>query len=79
MDMGDRYMTELLEEAMTRVQQLPPAEQDAIAQLILDELADEEQWDAAFARSQDTLSRLAAKVRADICAGKTTSMGMDEL
>ncbi|MDP9310815.1 MAG: hypothetical protein M3R24_07960 [Chloroflexota bacterium] len=72
-------MTQLLDEAMTRVQQLPPAEQDAIAQLILDELADDERWDAAFARSQDALSRLAAKVRADIHASKTTPLGMDEL
>ncbi len=72
-------MTQLLEEAITRVQQLPTAEQDAIAQLILDELADDEQWDAAFARSQDALGRLAAKVRADIRAGKTTSMGMDDM
>lgn len=72
-------MTQLLEEAMTRVQQLPASEQDAIAQLILDELADEQQWDEAFARSHDALSRIAAKVRADIRAGKTTSVGMDEL
>ena len=46
-------MTQLLEEAITRVQQLPAAEQNAIAQLILDELADDERWDVAFARSQD--------------------------
>jgi hypothetical protein len=72
-------MTQLLEEAITRVQQLPAAEQDAIAQLILDELADAQQWDEAFARSQDALTRLAAKVRADIHAGNTTPMGMDDL
>ncbi|MDP9311755.1 MAG: hypothetical protein M3R24_12890 [Chloroflexota bacterium] len=72
-------MSQLLEEAMTRVQQLPTPEQDAIAQLILDELTDNERWDAAFARSQDALTRLAAKVRGDIRTGKTTSMGMDEV
>lgn len=72
-------MTQLLEEVLTKVRQLPASEQDAIAQLILDELEDEQQWDAAFARSQDVLSRLAEKARADIRAGKTKSIGMDEL
>ena len=72
-------MTQLLEEALAKVQQLPASQQDAIAQLILDELEDEQRWDAAFARSQATLSRLAAQVRADIRAGKTQPLGMDEL
>ncbi len=72
-------MTQLLEEAISKVQALPAPAQDAIAQLILDEIADEEQWDQAFARSQDALSRLAAKVREDIRAGKVTPAGMDDL
>jgi hypothetical protein len=72
-------MTELLEEAIAKVQQLPPSEQDAIAQLILDELADEQQWNQAFERSQEALSRLAVQVRADIQAGKVKPLGMDEL
>lgn len=72
-------MTQLLEEAISRVQQLPESEQDAIAQLILDELADEQRWDESFSRSQDALSRLAAKVRADIREGKTIPKGLDEL
>ena len=72
-------MTQLLEEALAKVQQLPAAEQDAIAQIILDELADEQRWDAAFARSQDTLSRLAAQARADIREGKIKPLGMDDL
>lgn len=44
--------------------------QDAIAQRILEELADDQRWDDAFARSQDALGRLAAKVRADVAEGK---------
>jgi hypothetical protein len=63
-------MTQLLEEAIAKVQQLPAPDQDVIAQLILDELEDEQRWDQAFARSQAALSRLAAKVRIDIDAGK---------
>ena len=72
-------MTELLEKAMERVQELPVAEQEAIAAIILDELADEEEWDAAFARSQDKLAKLAEKVREDIRAGRVKKMGFDEL
>lgn len=44
-------MTNLLEKAIARIEQLPTAQQDAIAALILDEIEDEERWDEAFARS----------------------------
>jgi hypothetical protein len=46
-------MTKLLEEAIERVKQLEASEQDAIAAIILEEIADDERWDAAFARSHD--------------------------
>ena len=66
-------MTPNLEQAIQKVQELPAAEQDAIASIILDELADEKRWEESFARSQDQLSRLAAKVREDIRAGRCSS------
>jgi hypothetical protein len=72
-------MTQLLQQALTEVQKLPAPEQDAIAALILDEIADERAWDDAFARSRDKLSRLADKVREDVRAGKVKKVGMDEL
>lgn len=72
-------MTQLLEQALDQVQQLPQSEQDAIATLILDELADERRWSESFARSQDQLARVAAKVREDIKAGRIQSGGMDQL
>lgn len=72
-------MTQLLEQALHQVQQLPQAEQDAIATLILDELADEQRWSESFARSQDQLARVAAKVREDIRAGRVQSGGIDQL
>lgn len=56
---------------MNDVEQLSAVEQDAIAQRILSELADEQQWEKAFADSQDALTRLAVKVRADIQASNT--------
>ena len=52
-------MTELLEKAFAEAEKLPPDEQDTFAQWILDELASEQRWDEAFARSQDALAKLA--------------------
>lgn len=72
-------MTVLLDKAIAAVQELPPEQQDAIASLILEELADEGRWDSTFAQSQDALAKLAAKVRIDIRVGKTKNIGMDEL
>jgi DNA-binding transcriptional regulator YdaS (Cro superfamily) len=72
-------MTTLLEQALAEVQKLSPEEQDAIASLILEELADETKWSHTFAQTQDTLARLADKARADIRAGRTTVAGFDEL
>lgn len=72
-------MTQLLEQALTEVKKLPEPEQDAIASLILDELGDERHWQESFARSQDQLARLTAKVREDIRAGRVQSGGFDQL
>ena len=76
---GTAIMTQLLEKALTEVYKLPPEKQDTIAALILEELDDEERWDAAFSESQDKLAQLALKVRADIKAGRIKKMGIDEL
>ena len=72
-------MSVLMEQALAEVKKLPEPEQDAIAHLILDELADETRWNAAFAQSQLQLGQLADKVREDIQAGRVTNRGMDEL
>ena len=55
-------MTQLLERALNKVKSLPDAEQDGIAALILDELEDVRRWDETFAKSQDKLARLSAKI-----------------
>jgi len=52
-------VTNLLKKAVTVVSKLPKKEQDAIAALILEELADEQRWAQAFAASQRQLSILA--------------------
>ena len=45
-------MTQLLEQALAEVQKLSEPDQDAIAALILEELADERRWDEALASLQ---------------------------
>ena len=72
-------MTHLLQHAIAELQKLPDSEQDAMAAVILEEIADEEQWQSAFANSQDELSRVAEKVREDIRQGRVLDLGIDEL
>jgi hypothetical protein len=72
-------MTQLLESAIAKIQALSPAEQDHIASVFLEELADEQRWDAAFAGSQDKLSQMARQARSDIEAGRISDVGFDEL
>lgn len=72
-------MTTLLDQALTEVQKLSPDQQDSIAALILEELADEARWEDTFAQSHAALSRIAAKVRADKRAGRVHAKGIDEL
>ncbi len=72
-------MTHLLEQAIAKVSDLAPADQDAIAAMILEELEDEQRWAASFASSQNVLARLAKKVRGEISAGRTREIGIDEL
>lgn len=72
-------MTKLLERAISEVQKLSSSEQDSIAALILDELADEQQWQESFAGLPEKLEKLAAKARKDIQSGRVKEMGMDEL
>jgi hypothetical protein len=68
-----------MQQAVDEVKKLSEPQQDAIAAMILDELADEQRWQEDFARSADQLVRLAAKVRDDIRAGRVTSGGFDQL
>jgi hypothetical protein len=52
-------MTKLLAQAFEQIARLPEPEQEAIAALLLDELASERRWDEAFNRSPDTLAGMA--------------------
>jgi hypothetical protein len=60
----------LLEKALNEVAKLPPSEQDALAAILLAELASEKKWSEWFARSPDVLAKLAEEVLAEHGAGK---------
>jgi hypothetical protein len=64
-------MTQLLEKALSAVANLPASEQDAVAAILLEELASEKRWSESLAKSQDLLGKLAQKALADHAAGRT--------
>ncbi len=68
-------MTELLQQAIAQIQQLPPDQQDAIASCFLAELQDEQKWESRFATTtDDQWDQMAAMVRQKIAMGETTPL-----
>jgi hypothetical protein len=66
-------LTRSLEDAVARASTLPASEQDALAALLLQEIADERRWESLFedGRSPTLLERLAAAALAEDEAGST--------
>ena len=64
-------MTRLLEKAFEEASKLPEEDQDALAEMLLNDLASEERWTEAFAKSQDKLALLAKEALAEFKQGKT--------
>lgn len=64
-------MTRLLEKVLEEVAKLPASEQDAVAAILLEELASEQRWAESFAKSEDKLAKLAGEAIADYKAGRT--------
>ena len=71
--------TRALSAALAKRATLPEDEQDRIAQWLLDELRDDGERARQFSASQDVLSKLAAEVRGDRAAGRTTELDPDKL
>lgn len=67
-------MTKLLEKAFVKASSLSVADQDILAQSLLDDLAAEELWDETFAESQDELSELADEALAEHETGRTRTL-----
>lgn len=72
-------MTKLLEQALAKARQLPEAEQDAIAQIVMDEIESERRWDELLARSPDKLQKLADKAWAEHESGGSQELDPDRL
>lgn len=66
-------MTELLEKAFAKVSELSEEEQNEIAGLILEEMADEQKWQKSFANSKIQLETLAEEALKEYELGKTRS------
>jgi hypothetical protein len=72
-------MTERLEQAIAQLGTLSTDQQDAIANLILAELEEEQRWDDSFARSPNLLAKLAAEAMAEHRSGKTQELDQETL
>jgi hypothetical protein len=64
-------MTRALSSAVAKATKLPPGEQDILAAILLEEIASEQRWSEAFAKSEAVLESLAAEALAEFKAGKT--------
>ncbi|MCG3165767.1 MAG: hypothetical protein POELPBGB_01542 [Bacteroidia bacterium] len=65
-------MTNSLKSIFDKLDKLPSAEQDAIADLLAHELA----WQNSFAKSQNQLLSLAKEAKAEYVKGKTKPMNL---
>ena len=72
-------MTNILQQALDKVMQLPPEQQDAVGAWLLWELESERRWDELFARSPELLEKLAAEAIAEDDAGLTEPLDPDSL
>jgi hypothetical protein len=74
-------MSQLIDQAIHKIKQLPERDQDVLASIILQEIESEHRWDELFARpeSADLLSRMADEALAEARAGRATKLDVNEL
>jgi hypothetical protein len=72
-------MITILEQAFAEAAKLPEAEQEVLATRLLAELAAEDAFDRAIAKSADKLALLATEAIAEHRAGLTEELDPDEL
>ncbi len=67
-------MSKAIEQALAELEQLPEGDQEAIINELLETIRSEARWNTLFAdpRSDALMEKMAAKVRADIAAGRVT-------
>ena len=68
-------MTDLLQQAIAKIEKLPDESQNAVASRILDDIADEQAWGEQFqATSDEQWDRMRAMVQRDIDAEGTVPL-----
>ena len=72
-------MTNLLDKAFKFAQCLPDTDQDALAAVIIDEMASDRRWQEAFDGPADALDRLADEALAEYRAGETLPLDPDKM
>lgn len=72
-------MTTLLQQAFAEAAKLPQAEQDLLATRLLAELAAEDDFDRALARTSDKFASLAQEALAEHRAGLTEKLDPEQL
>ena len=72
-------MSTLLTKAIKRIETLPKALQDEIAEQLLMDIEEELRWEKTLAKPQSKLEILADKALEESIAGKTKKMGFDDL
>ena len=72
-------MTQLLKRAFDEAARLPEAEQDSLAEWLLEELQSENRWSEQFARSADVLEKLAAEALREAAEGHVEELDPGKL
>ena len=72
-------ITKRFEKVLAKVGHLPEAEQDALADWILEELEDEKRWQKSFTESQDKLEQMAENALKEHKQGRTTPLDPNKL
>jgi len=72
-------VTELLEKAIQAAAELPAEEQNALASLMLSELAAEKRWADVLASKPETMERLVQQALEEIRAGRVTELDVNEI
>jgi len=67
-------VTKTLQEAFEKAASLPPDQQEALAAILMEEIAAEDRWQHSFAQSQDALAKLAAEALDEDKQGRTLDM-----
>jgi hypothetical protein len=72
-------MTNKLKKAFEAASKLPPADQDALAAAILEEVKADGLWEASFAKQPGALEQLADEALQEHRAGRTRPLEPDKL